>query len=498
MGRTVVSQVFAGTPFASDLEMRHRDGNSIWTHQHVALVDPHAPSQGVVVVVQDITERRGYEEKLRHLAQNDSLTGLPNRVLLQDRLVHALTRARRNNLLVGVLLFDLDRFKEINDTLGHSAGDVVLKEVGARVRQSLRDSDTVARLGGDEFCILVEDCDDREKIAITAAKLQELIDDPILAEGREIFTGASIGVAIYPDDGETLDDLLKCADIAMYAAKRDGGNSHRFFSKELHAKTVDKINMIPALRRAIENDELVVHYQPQIEIRTGRPVCVEAVVRWRHPEFGLVQPLHFIHLAEETGLIISIGEWVLKTACTDAKAWQQAGLPHLGVAVNLSARQFRDTQLVDKVAATLSTTGLNPLSLELEITESVIMGQTDHTIDTLSKLVGLGVRISIDDFGTGYSSLAYLKRFPVHKVKIDRTFVRDIHEGSEDAAIVEAIIRMAGALDLGVVAEGVETREQLHFLSVLGCNEYQGYYYARPLALAEMVELLNPVSPQSS
>jgi predicted signal transduction protein with EAL and GGDEF domain len=364
------------------------------------------------------------------------------------------------------------------------------------VRRALRDSDTVARLGGDEFCVLIEDCDSRDNLAVMAAKMQRLLDDPITAEGREIFTNASIGLSLYPQDGETMDELLKNADIAMYVAKHEGGNAYRFYSKELHSRSADELGMVMALRRAVENNELVLYYQPQIEISSGRPVGVEAVVRWAHPEFGLIQPLHFVRIAEETGLIVPIGEWVLKTACAEVKSWQQSGFSDIGVAVNLSARQFRDSRLVTQIATTLGATGLSPHSLEIEITESVIMGQTDHTIDVLKRLVDLGVRVAIDDFGTGYSSLAYLKRFPVHKVKIDRAFVRDIHENRDDAAIVEAIVTMARTLGLGVVAEGVETREQLEYLAALGCHEYQGYYFSRPLPAAELVALLRATIPQ--
>jgi diguanylate cyclase (GGDEF)-like protein/PAS domain S-box-containing protein len=452
------------------------------------------PSEGVVISMSDVSERRNFEERLTFLAQTDTLTGLPNRALLRDRLAQALMRAKRHGMMVGVLLFDLDRFKEINDSLGHSAGDTVLKEVGVRVSRALRDTDTVARLGGDEFCIIIEDCDNRDKVAFTATKLQRLFDEPIPAESREIFTEASIGLAVYPEDGDSVEDLLKHADIAMYAAKHEGGNAYIFYSSDLHSKSADEIGMVAALRRAIDRNELVLHYQPRIEIKSGRPLGVEALVRWQHPELGMLSPLRFIHIAEETGLIVPIGEWVLKTACAEVKAWQQAGLGQLGMSVNLSARQFRDIGLVGKVAETLAATGLNPLFLELEITESVIMQQTDYTLRVLARLVDLGVRISIDDFGTGYSSLAYLKRFPVNKVKIDRAFVHDIHVNRDDAAIVKAIISLANTLDLGVIAEGVETREQLEYLAALGCQEYQGYYFSRPLPAAELIALLRSMS----
>jgi diguanylate cyclase (GGDEF)-like protein/PAS domain S-box-containing protein len=491
--RPVAMTLRTGEP-QSDVVMGHRgpDGSLTWLSMNVRALggSDGQPPSGVVISFTDITERRSFEERLTFLAQNDALTGLPNRALLLDRLGQAITRAARRGTLLGVMLVDLDRFKEINDSLGHSAGDAVLKEVAGRVRRALRDSDTVARIGGDEFCVVLEDCESREKLAVAAAKLRHVLEDPIAAESREMFTGASIGLAVYPEDGDSIEDLIKHADIAMYDAKREGGNAYRFYSRELHSKPADQIGLGTALRHAVERNELVVHYQPQIDIESGRPVGVEALLHWRHPEFGILPPKQFIHIAEDTGLIVPIGEWVLKTACAEAKAWQQAGLPQLSVAVNLSARQFRDAQLAGKVAATLAATGLAPRFLELEITESVIMSETGHTINALTRLAHLGVRVSIDDFGTGYSSLAYLKRFPVHKLKIDRTFIRDIHSDRDDAAIVQAIITLAKTLNLGVVAEGVETSEQLAFLANLGCDQYQGYYFSSGLPPKELIELL--------
>ena len=471
---------------------RRADGLVTWFSMNVLpLGEPgRQPASGVVVSLTDITERRDFEERLTYFAQNDTLTGLPNRALLLDRLGQALTRAARRTTLVGVLLVDLDRFKEVNDSLGHSAGDTVLKEVAKRIRRALRDSDTVARLGGDEFCMVLEELDNRDKLAVAATKLGRLFDTPIAAEGQDIFTSASIGVAVYPDDGASIEDLIKHADIAMYDAKHAGGNTHRFYSQELHARSADHVGLGAALRRAVERNELVVHYQPQIEIGSGRPVGVEALLHWRHPELGILPPSQFIHVAEEIGLIVSLGEWVLKTACAEVKAWQQAGLPQLSVAVNLSARQFRDTQLAAKVAGTLAVTGLSPRFLDLEITESVIMSDTTHTISALTRLADLGVRVSIDDFGTGYSSLAYLKRFPVNKLKIDRAFVRDIPDNREDAAIVQAIITLAKTLELGVLAEGVETNEQLAFLAGLKCDQYQGYHFSGALPPKELLELM--------
>jgi diguanylate cyclase (GGDEF)-like protein len=453
--------------------------------------DGDGASSGVVVSFNDITERRSFEEKLTYLAQYDLLTGLPNRALLLDRMDQALIRARRASAMVGILLIDLDRFKEINDSMGHSAGDAVLKEVARRVRGALRDTDSVARLGGDEFCVVIEGCESRSHVSVAAAKLRRLFEEPVMtAENKEIFIELSIGSSVYPEDGETMEELLKNADIAMYEAKRDGGHAFRFYSSALRAKTADEINLVSMLRRAVDRNELVLYYQPQVDIATGRPVGVEALVRWEHPEFGLVSPYRFVRLAEETGLIVPIGEWVLKSACAEAKAWQLAGMPELRVSVNLSARQFRDSQLIRKIAGVLAATGLPPRLLELEITESVIMSHTDHTIGVLQRLTELGVHVSVDDFGTGYSSLAYLKRFPVSKLKIDHAFVRDVTTDKDDAAIVQAIITLARALQLRVIAEGVETEEQLKYLASVGCQEYQGFIYSRPVPARELIELV--------
>ena len=469
------------------------DGSVVWISMSTRMLpggDHGAPS-GVVMSFNDITERRSFEEKLTYLAQYDLLTSLPNRALLLDRLDQALIRARRQNAMVGILLIDLDRFKEINDSMGHSAGDTVLKEVARRVRKALRDTDSVARLGGDEFCIVIEGPESRSHVSVAAAKIRRLFEEPVMtAENKEIFIELSIGSALYPEDGETMEDLLKNADIAMYEAKRDGGHAFRFYSSALRAKTADEINLVSMLRRAVDRNELVLYYQPQVDIATGRPTSVEALVRWEHPEHGLVSPYRFVRLAEETGLIVPIGEWVLKSACAEAKAWQLAGMPEMKVSVNLSARQFRDSQLIRKIAAVLAATGLPPRLLELEITESVIMSHTDHTIGVLQRLTELGVRVSVDDFGTGYSSLAYLKRFPVHKLKIDHAFVRDIPTNKEDAAIVQAIITLARTLQLRVIAEGVETADQLKYLASVGCHEYQGFIYSRPLPARELIELV--------
>jgi EAL domain-containing protein (putative c-di-GMP-specific phosphodiesterase class I) len=354
----------------------------------------------------------------------------------------------------------------------------------------MRYTDTVARLGGDEFTVLIEGCSNREQIAVAAAKIHRLFNVPFMANGQEVYSTASIGVCVYPEDGEDFTDLIKNADIAMYAAKRDGGDAVRFYASGQQVKSSDQISMHGQLRRALEREEFELHYQPKVEVRSGRVLGVEALIRWRSPERGLVMPLEFIKLAEDTGLIVPIGEWVLGKACRDLREWRDSGLPDLAVAVNLSTRQFRDQGLTAMVATALSHSGLDPRSLELEITESVMMEQTTHTTSILDALVGIGVRISIDDFGTGYSSLAYLKRFPVQALKIDRGFVRDIETDHDDAAIVKAIVQLAHSMNLGVIAEGVETADQLAYLTSLHCDEYQGYLFSKPLPGDEVARLI--------
>ena len=468
------------------------DGTLAWLSVNTRLVrDPASEGDCVVTSFVDVSAQKASEEKVGRSAQYDTLSGLPNRGLSQDKMNQALSRARRSGGLVGTLRLGLDRFKKINETLGYDVGDKVLKEVATRLSATVRDTDTVARFGGDEFTVIVEGCISREQIGIASDRIQRMFDEPMVVEGREIFATVSIGIGTFPSDGGTFDELVKNADIAMYEAKRDGPNSVRFYSGDLHSRSAeDNNNLEGQLRRALERDEFELHYQPKVNIASGGVSGVEALIRWRSPERGMVPPLQFIRLAEDTGLIVPIGEWVLRRACSDARAWQLAGLGELSVAVNLSARQFRDRDLTSKIAATLASTGLHPNFLELEITESVIMQHTDYTVGLLNTLVELGIRVSIDDFGTGYSSLAYLKRFPVHKLKIDRGFVRDVHTDADDAAIVQAIVTLAKSMQLGVVAEGVETAEQLSFLASLHCEEYQGYYFSKPLPGDQLITFL--------
>ena len=445
------------------------------------LYDDHGDVIGLIGVAADITERKRAELRLMQLANFDTLTGLPNRVLFHDRLARALVKAHRSKKQVALLFLDLDRFKTINDSLGHYAGDELLKSVAERLRHSAREEDTVARLGGDEFTIIIEDINHSEDASIVARKVLEVMGQPFNLDSHEVFVTTSVGIAIYPVDGDNSDDLLKNADTAMYRAKEEGRNGYRFYTADMNAKAVEHLIMESSLRHALERNEFEVHYQPQMDLHSRELMGFEALLRWRHPELGLLYPSQFMSSAEDTGLIVGIGEWVLHQACAQAAAWQQQGLPPLRVAVNLSGRQFREDNLVESVARALRESKLTPHLLELEITESFLLDNIASASITLNRLHDLDVQISMDDFGTGYSSLSYLKRFPLNSLKIDQSFVRDITTDPDDAAIAEAIIALAKTLRLRVMAEGVETDEQLYFLRTRGCDLVQGYLISRPL-----------------
>ena len=433
---------------------------------------------------------RQAEIAIQQLTNYDSLTGLPNRMLLEDRLNQAIARAHREEYCLGVMFLDLDQFKQVNDTLGHTYGDYLLKLVSRRLEHCLRKSDTVARLGGDDFIIILTGVRHCEHISQVARKILDVLSEPLQLDEHEIFTTASIGIAIYPVDGDAPHLLLKNADIAMYQAKEQGRNAFQFFSREMNYKAEERLLLDNSLRRALERQEFFVLYQPQMNLLTGELIGMEALVRWQHPEMGLVTPDKFIPLAEDSGLIIPIGEWVLKTACRQNKAWHDMGFGPLRVAVNLSGRQFKQERLVESVATILNETGLAPSLLELEITESIIMRNAEETIVTLRRLKEMGISLAIDDFGTGYSSLSYLKHFPIDRLKIDRSFVLDITNDPDDAAIAEAIISMAHSLKLKVTAEGVEQQEQLLFLAQRNCDEMQGYLVSRPISAEEFTILL--------
>jgi|GEM_PF-621588 len=451
--------------------------------------DERGAMVGASLIFHDITERKQAAARIDYLAQYDAVTGLPNRRLLNDRLTLAMARAKRVESTLALLLLDLDRFKQVNESFGQVIGDQLLQAVAARLKEHLRDVDTIARLGGDEFAIVLENVAREEEIAPVAEKIIAALARPFEIEGQEIFATASIGVASYPNGADTPEAMIEHAEAAMYQAKQDGRNTWKSYAFDQRAREGGQLSMESKLRHAIERDELLLHFQPKVDIRTGAVTGAEALVRWRNPELGLVPPLDFIPLAEDTGLIVPIGEWVLHSACTQAVAWRRDGYP-LSMAVNLSARQFRQKDLVATIESILADTGLAPECLELEITESMVMHRVEQAIATLRQLRELGVKLSVDDFGTGYSSLSYLKRFPVHNLKIDRSFVRDLHQNADDAAIVQAVIALAQSMHLKTIAEGVETEQQLIFLAGLQCDEYQGYYFSKPVPAVEFLSLL--------
>ncbi len=448
---------------------------------------------GLIGTIIDITERKQAEARVLHIAHYDELTGLPNRSMFHQRVGHALAQARRSAKELAILFIDLDHFKKINDTLGHEAGDRALKLIAERVRGCLRESDTVGRLGGDEFVVLIEELPRSESVAEVATKILTAVARPFPLDAGEYHLTASIGISTYPGDSEDMQGLMKNADISMYRAKEQGRNNYQFYSVQMNVHTLERLALESDLRHALERDEFRLHYQPKVDIRSGRITGAEALLRWQQPARALVPPAQFIPLAEETGLIVPIGGWVLKAACLHNKAWLDQGLPRLTVAVNLSARQFAHASLLEDVARTLRDTKLAPASLEFEITESMVMRDPEHAVKLLGGLKKMGIRLSIDDFGTGYSSLNYLKRFPLDSVKIDRAFIQDLPGNADDAAITRAIIAMAHSLRLRVIAEGVETEEQLRFLRELGCDEMQGYLFSKPLPEDEFVRLLQGV-----
>ena len=435
----------------------------------------------IQTVIHDITRHKDYEEQLRRQALHDALTGLPNRLLLMDRMQQAIVNAHRSGSAFYVLFFDLDRFKYVNDTLGHDAGDELLKTITARMAECARKGDTLARLGGDEFVLMLEEIDDEQVIAPLLDRIMQRVGEPVVLGEQEVSVTCSIGISVYPHDATDTYTLLKYADTAMYHAKEKGRNGVERYSAEMHSRVNEHLVMESHLRRALERDEFLLQYQPLVDLDSGRIVGAEALVRWRHPELGLVAPARFIPLAEEIGLIAGIGEWVMRKACIQAKAWHDAGHPDVQVAVNLSAQQLVRPQFESEVAAALAASGLPPHCLELEITESASMRSPENTVLLLLKLKAMGISIAIDDFGTGYSNLSYLKRFPVDRLKLDRSFVSDITGNPDDSALAHAIIGMAHSLDLTVVAEGVETPAQVRQLAGYGCDEMQGYYFSPPV-----------------
>ena len=479
-------QLQARLPFRDfTYQLRARNGEMRWCSVSGKPVFEDGVFTGYRGTGSDITERKLTEQRIEFLAYHDPLTGLPNRVLLEDRLEQTIAQAERSHRGRALVFMDLDNFKKINDSLGHATGDALLKEVAARLKRCVRDTDTISRQGGDEFVLVLGGLHGAEGSLPVLTKIMETLQEPFVCEGNELSTSASMGVALYPQDGNCFDILRKKADMAMYRAKEAGRNTYRFFDEAMDEEAVEHLLMRSGLRRAIERGEFVLHYQPQVDIASGRVVGVEALLRWEHPEFGLVQPGRFIPVAEESGLIVPIGAWVIEEACRQAMVWRRAGLPDLVMAVNLSAAQFRRSGIEDTVAQALQRSGLVPALLELELTESILLQDVEQVLATVQRLKQLGVQLAIDDFGTGYSSLSYLKRFDIDKLKIDQSFIRDLASDPDDAAIVRAIIQMAHSLGLRAIAEGVETAQPLQQLRGFGCDEAQGYLYARPMPAAE-------------
>ncbi|HXX52950.1 MAG TPA: EAL domain-containing protein, partial [Thermodesulfovibrionales bacterium] len=460
------------------------------------VTDPDGEVFAVITTCEDITERKKNEETIRQLAFYDALTGLPNRSLFNDRLNQELAKARRHKGLLAIMFLDLDRFKVVNDTLGHAVGDLLLQEVGQRLRGIIREGDTVSRFGGDEFVMIFPDVAHLEDISSVAEKILRNLSYVYVLNGNEIHITASIGISVFPDSGDEQEVLLKNADTAMYFAKEQGRNNYQFYSATINKNALEKLILESHLRKASTN-EFIVYYQPQVDLRSGRISGAEALVRWKHPEYGLLSPIKFIPLAEETGLISSIGRHVCFTACAQNKTWQEAGFFPIRMAINISMHQFNQKDFLKVLTGTLDEVGLAAEYVELEITESIVMQNLEHTASVLNELKALGIHCTVDDFGTGYSSLAYLKNLPIGKLKLDKSFVSSLTKNPNDDAISRAVISMAHSLNLRVVAEGVETVEQLEFLRAHHCDEVQGFLFGKPLPAREFVQLLIAEGSQS-
>ena len=477
-----------------DREVRylHKQGHVIWVHVSRTLLRQTGGLKKpirVLGIVHDITDRKRMEREIIEMAHHDALTGLPNRRLFIELAQIEMAQAGRNHKKMAFVFLDLDRFKEVNDTFGHEAGDQLLKEVALRIRKSLRKSDTIARIGGDEFNIIIADLARAEDSAEIARKIVESFRAPFLIAGHDLHVTASIGLSIYPDDDQDMDTLFRYADIAMYHAKETGKNNFQFYNPAINVHSAQRIKMESWLRQAIARGELLLYYQPMVDIKTGKMVCAEALVRWNHPEMGLLEPKNFIPLAEATGFITAIDEWVLGAVCSQAKNWRQAGLPPVCITVNLSSRFFQKAGVADSISRILEDTGLPAGSLYLEITETLAMDNIQLTASQLAQLSELGIQISIDDFGTGDSSLNYLKRLPIGRLKIDSSFIKDIATDPDDRAIINAVIAMAHNMKMKVIAEGVETEDQLDFLRQADCDEMQGFLYSKPLPPEKFSEL---------
>jgi diguanylate cyclase (GGDEF)-like protein/PAS domain S-box-containing protein len=485
--RTPVSSVASCT----NCILVRRDGSEVGVERITTLIHEHDGSiTGAIMAFRDVTAARAKSLEMSHLAQHDVLTGLPNRVLFNDRLTQAIALADRQGKQLAVMFVDLDHFKKINDSLGHEVGDKLLRSVGERLRACVRRSDTVSRLGGDEFVVLLSQVEHAEDAAISARKTLRALTAPHLIDGKSLDINVSIGVSTYPIDGQDAESLINRADNAMYEAKQRGRNNYQFFRHEMHARLAERQSLEADLRCALGRNEFVLHYQPKLNLESGQITGVEALIRWQHPQRGLLYPEQFVPLAEECGLILGIGQWVLVEACKQARAWLDAGAGVVPVSVNVSAAEFGAKDFLSRVRAVLIATGVEPQNLELELTESVLMEDAEAAVATLRKLKAMGVRVAIDDFGTGYSSFTYLRRFPSDVLKLHQSFVHEIMADPRDAAIVSAMINMGKSLKQRVIAEGVETSEQLEFLRGQGCEEGQGYYFSRPVVAERVANLL--------
>ncbi|OQY25205.1 MAG: hypothetical protein B6I37_01985 [Desulfobacteraceae bacterium 4572_35.2] len=480
------SLIAGGIVNSAEVTFLRKDGCPMLLEGNVSLRFENDQPHSIRAIYRDISERKAAEDKIHQLAYYDKLTGLPNRTLLQDRLVHAIADTKRFDHHLGVVFIDLDHFKKVNDTLGHHIGDLLLQEVAQRLSSSFRENDTVARLGGDEFIIVLSGYRNSFNVPHIAQKILKTIGQPCAIEGHELVLSGSVGIAIYPQDGANAADLLRNADMAMYAAKSEKGDSFQFYSESMNRNAVEQLELENGLRHAIENEQLFICYQSQIDLETKKVVGVEALLRWNHPELGLILPDKFIAVAEETGLIISIGEWVLRRACREIVQLQTELGIELSLSVNLSGIQLEQPNLVEVILNALQESGLPSEQLELEITESVLVERTDQALNLLHKISSLGVRIAIDDFGTGYSSLNYLKNFPIDRLKIDRSFLVDILHEPDNAAIVETIIAMSRNMGLHVIAEGVETHDQAVFLSDRNCSQMQGFLFSKPVVPSQI------------
>ena len=482
--------------------IRH-DGSEFSIEDSAAPIHDRSGSvTGAVIVFHDVTESRAMTAEMSHLAQHDILTDLPNRLLLKDRISQAIAAAHRNNTKVAVLFLGLDGFKEINDSLGYGVGDNVLQSVAKRLVRCVRSSDTVSRQGGDEFVVLLSDIKQPSDAGVMASKILSALTASHRFDQHDLQLTASIGLSTYPEDGQNAEILLKHADIAMYESKQRGHNNFQFFSQEMNVRTIERQSIGADLRRALKRQEFVLHYQPKIDLQTGKITGAEALIRWLHPDRGLVLPWEFIPITEWSGLILPIGEWVLREACRQAQDWIDAGLRAINVAVNVSSLELRSAGFLEGLRAILKDTRLDPRCLEIELTESVLLQHAKSTVSVLSTLKSIGVRLAVDDFGTGYSSLSYLKSFPIDSLKIDQSFVQDIAPDTDDATIVSAVITMAKSLKKCVIAEGVETVEQMTFLQSHGCDEAQGYYFSKPVVAQQFAKLLEtglaPFAPHAS